>query len=52
MTLLIPSIFVLQENILQSFRLPRPILCIGGVVKIELLGRVQKQAEDDKYYIS
>ncbi|KQK23871.1 hypothetical protein BRADI_1g76670v3 [Brachypodium distachyon] len=47
-----PEFPVLQENILQSFRLPRPILCIGGVVKIELLGRVQKQAEDDKYYIS
>ncbi|KQK23987.1 F-box protein At4g00755 [Brachypodium distachyon] len=46
-----PEFPVLQENMLQSFRLPRPVLCIGGVVKIELLGRVQKQATDDKYYI-
>ncbi|KQK23986.1 hypothetical protein BRADI_1g77410v3 [Brachypodium distachyon] len=46
-----PEFPVLQENMLQSFRLPRPVLCIGGVVKIELLGPVQKHAVDDKYYI-
>lgn len=51
MTLLMPSNLVLQENKLQTFKLPRPVLCIGGVVKIELLGRVQKQATDDRYYI-
>ncbi|TVU48617.1 hypothetical protein EJB05_08258 [Eragrostis curvula] len=46
-----PEFPMLQENDLQSFKLPRPALCIGGVVKIELLGRVQKQATDDRYYI-
>ncbi|CAL4937301.1 unnamed protein product [Urochloa decumbens] len=46
-----PEFPMLQENVLQTFKLPRPVLCIGGVVKIELLGRVQKQATDQKYYI-
>ncbi|KAF7062476.1 hypothetical protein CFC21_069071 [Triticum aestivum] len=46
-----PEFFMLQENKLQTFKLPHPALCIGGVVKIELLGRVQKQATDDRYYI-
>ncbi|XP_040378096.1 F-box protein At4g00755-like [Oryza brachyantha] len=46
-----PQFPMLQENALQSFKLPRPVLCIGGVVKIELLGRVQKQAMDGLYYI-
>lgn len=41
---------MLQENVLQSFKLPHPVLCIGGVVRIELLGRTQK-AFDDMYYI-
>ncbi|CAO2206182.1 unnamed protein product [Urochloa humidicola] len=42
---------MLQKNVLQSFKLPHPVLCIGGVVKVEFLGRVQKQREDDQYYI-
>jgi hypothetical protein len=42
---------IFQENVLQSFKLPHPVLCIGGVVKVELLGRVQKQAMDGLYYI-
>ncbi|RCV29519.1 hypothetical protein SETIT_6G020100v2 [Setaria italica] len=42
---------MLQKNVLQSFKLPRPVLCIGGVVKVEFLGRIQKQREDDQYYI-
>ncbi|CAL4920411.1 unnamed protein product [Urochloa decumbens] len=46
-----PEFPMLQENVLQTFKLPRPVLCIGGVVKIELLGRLQKQATDQKYYI-
>lgn len=40
-----------QENVLQSFKLPHTVLCIGGVVKIELIGRIQKQAMDGLYYI-
>jgi hypothetical protein len=46
-----PEFPMLQEDVLQSFKLPRPAICIGGVVKIALLGRVQKQALDDRYYI-
>ncbi|KAM0931725.1 hypothetical protein ACQ4PT_000145 [Festuca glaucescens] len=46
-----PGYPMLQENVLQSFKLPRPVLCIGGVVMIELLGGVQKQKADDRYYI-
>ncbi|GFY92616.1 F-box family protein [Actinidia rufa] len=40
-----------QENSLQKFKLPEPVLCIGGYLQIELLGRVQKQEMDDLYYI-
>ncbi|KAF3441273.1 hypothetical protein FNV43_RR15186 [Rhamnella rubrinervis] len=40
-----------QENILQKFKLPEPILCIGGILQIELLGRVQKQEMDGLFYI-
>jgi hypothetical protein len=42
---------MLQENVLQSLKFPRPVLCIGGVVKVEFLGRIQKQVYDDLYYI-
>ncbi|KAJ0113135.1 hypothetical protein Patl1_00363 [Pistacia atlantica] len=28
-----------QENRLQKFKLPEPVMCIGGILKIELLGR-------------
>lgn len=41
----------MQENALQSFKLPKPVVCLGGILRIELLGRVQKQAIDDLYYI-
>lgn len=40
-----------QENCLQNFRLPEPVLCIGGILQIELLGRVQRQEMDNLYYI-
>ncbi|XP_020570995.1 F-box protein At4g00755-like [Phalaenopsis equestris] len=46
-----PEFKMLQENALQSFKLPRPVLCIGGVLQIELLGRVQAQEMDGLYYI-
>ncbi|KAF7046836.1 hypothetical protein CFC21_055835 [Triticum aestivum] len=46
-----PEFPVLQEDVLQSFKLPRQVLCIGGVVKVELLGRAQKQAIDGLYYV-
>ncbi|XP_076945349.1 F-box protein At4g00755-like [Bidens hawaiensis] len=41
---------VIQQNRLQRFKLPEPVICIGGYLQVELLGRVQKQASDDKYY--
>ncbi|KAI3764480.1 hypothetical protein L2E82_14489 [Cichorium intybus] len=40
-----------QENRLQRFKLPESVICIGGFLQVELLGRVQKQAADGKYYI-
>ncbi|KAL9228948.1 hypothetical protein vseg_004473 [Gypsophila vaccaria] len=40
-----------QENRLQNFKLSEPVLCIGGFVQIELLGRVQRQEMDGLFYI-
>ncbi|GAB2217297.1 hypothetical protein Droror1_Dr00000469 [Drosera rotundifolia] len=40
-----------QENRLQIFQLPQPALCIGGLLMIELLGRVQRQEMDGLLYI-
>ncbi|KAF3644233.1 putative ATPase ASNA1 -like protein, partial [Capsicum annuum] len=40
-----------QENRLQQFKLPEPVLCVGGYLQIELLGRVQRQHTDDLFYI-
>lgn len=40
-----------QENCLQMFKLPEPVLCIGGVLLVELLGRVQRQEMDGLFYI-
>ncbi|KAK4489529.1 hypothetical protein RD792_005338, partial [Penstemon davidsonii] len=40
-----------HENRLQKFRFPEPVLCIGGILKVELLGRVQTQETDGQYYI-
>lgn len=39
-----------QKNCLQQFKLPEPVLCIGGYLQIELLGRVQRQHSDDLFY--
>ncbi|KAL2577932.1 hypothetical protein AAZX31_16G174800 [Glycine max] len=46
-----PEFPMLQENRLQKFKLPEPVLCIGGVLLVELLGRVQKQEMDELFYI-
>ncbi|KAL3536875.1 hypothetical protein ACH5RR_000241 [Cinchona calisaya] len=40
-----------QENNLQQFKLPEPVLWIGGYLQIELLGRVQRQETDGLFYI-
>ncbi|OVA14163.1 hypothetical protein BVC80_1787g266 [Macleaya cordata] len=46
-----PDFPMLQENCLQKFKLPQPVLCVGGILQIELLGRVQQQEMDGLYYI-
>ncbi|KAJ7971866.1 F-box protein [Quillaja saponaria] len=40
-----------QENRLQKFKLPEPVLCIGGFLQIELLGRVLRHEMDGLFYI-
>ncbi|KAI7748179.1 hypothetical protein M8C21_010538, partial [Ambrosia artemisiifolia] len=46
-----PIFPVARENGLQRFKLSEPAVCIGGFLQAELLGRVQEQAADGKYYI-
>ncbi|KAL6977662.1 hypothetical protein U1Q18_026453 [Sarracenia purpurea var. burkii] len=46
-----PEFPMAQENCLQNFKLPEPVVCIGGILQIELLGRVQRQELDGLYYI-
>ncbi|KAM7273097.1 hypothetical protein ACFE04_027761 [Oxalis oulophora] len=46
-----PEFPMAQESSLQTFKLPKPVLCIGGFMIVELLGRVQKQEMDGLYYI-
>ncbi|KAI3458192.1 hypothetical protein Pfo_014855 [Paulownia fortunei] len=46
-----PEFPMAQENCLQKFELPEPVLCIGGILRVELLGRVQTQEMDGLYYI-
>ncbi|KAI3925774.1 hypothetical protein MKX01_003333 [Papaver californicum] len=40
-----------QENCLQKFKLPEPVFAVGGVLQIELSGRVQQQEMDGLYYV-
>lgn len=46
-----PEFPMAQENCVQKFKLPEPVLCVGGFLKVELLGRVQTQEIDGLYYI-
>ncbi|KAL3647371.1 hypothetical protein CASFOL_008339 [Castilleja foliolosa] len=46
-----PEFPMAQENCLQKFKLPEPLLCIGGLLAVELLGRVQTQEMDGQYYV-
>ncbi|KAL0002562.1 hypothetical protein SO802_016343 [Lithocarpus litseifolius] len=46
-----PEFPMAQKSCLQKFRLPEPVLCIGGILQIELLGRVQTQEVDGLFYI-
>ncbi|KAL3517096.1 hypothetical protein ACH5RR_023998 [Cinchona calisaya] len=40
-----------HEYRLQQFKLPQPVLCIGGYLQIELLGMVQRSEINDLFYI-
>ncbi|KAF8026578.1 hypothetical protein BT93_F3157 [Corymbia citriodora subsp. variegata] len=40
-----------MENRLQEFKFPEPVLCIGGFLLVELLGRVQRSGMDGSFYI-
>ncbi|KAF3674244.1 putative ATPase ASNA1 -like protein [Capsicum annuum] len=40
-----------QEKCFQRFKLPEPVVCVGGYLQIQLLGRVQRQEMDDLFYI-
>ncbi|GLT44937.1 hypothetical protein SLA2020_188100 [Shorea laevis] len=42
---------MVQEDCLQSFKLPEPVLCIGGILQIELWGRVHRCRIDGLFYI-
>lgn len=46
-----PDFPMAKENQLQKFKLPVPAMCIGGILQVQLLGRVQKQEMDGLYYI-
>jgi hypothetical protein len=41
---------IIQENKLQTFKLPKPVLCIGGVLLVELFVRGQKQKVDNYFH--
>ncbi|KAL2628823.1 hypothetical protein R1flu_013509 [Riccia fluitans] len=40
-----------QRDVLQVFKLPQPVLCMGQIFQVELLGRAQTQLQDLLYYI-
>lgn len=46
-----PKFPMTQESTLQNFKLPELVLSIGGVLQIELLGRVQRQEMDGLFYV-
>ncbi|EPS60867.1 hypothetical protein M569_13933, partial [Genlisea aurea] len=46
-----PEFQMARVNRLQKFELPKPVFCIGGILKVELIGRVQTQQMDGLYYI-
>jgi hypothetical protein len=40
-----------HSSALQVFTLPRPVLCAGGVVRFQLVGRHQTQTLDNQWYV-
>ncbi|CAL8471072.1 g10614 [Coccomyxa elongata] len=39
-----------QNDSLQMFEFKQPRLCVGGLIKVELLGRTQRQEQDMAWY--
>ncbi|GAQ78825.1 hypothetical protein KFL_000190430 [Klebsormidium nitens] len=39
-----------QEDTLQRFDLPAPVLCSDGVLRVDLIGKVQRQEDYDNLY--
>ncbi|XP_051124496.1 F-box protein At4g00755-like [Andrographis paniculata] len=39
-----------QRYELQTFKLPEPVLCVGGFLKVELIGMAERDTEDNMYY--
>jgi hypothetical protein len=46
-----PAFPVAQADELQTLTLPRPVLCIGGILRLQLIGRAATQASDGLYYV-
>nr|GMC98490.1 F-box protein At4g00755-like [Ipomoea batatas]GMD02227.1 F-box protein At4g00755-like [Ipomoea batatas] len=46
-----PEFPMAQDKKLQKFKLPKAVLCVGGILQLELLGRVQRQEMDGLFYI-
>jgi hypothetical protein len=42
---------VAQADVLQTLTLPRPVLCVGGVLRLQLCGRAQTQLSDERWYV-
>jgi hypothetical protein len=40
-----------QTDELQTLTLPAPVVCFGGVLRLQLCGRAQSQAADNRYYV-
>lgn len=50
-TYISPTFQMVQDDSLQTFRLPKPTPCFGDIFQIEFMGRVQTQESDNLYYI-
>ena len=46
-----PPYAVAQENTVQTFTLPQPVLSRGGSLRVHLLGRSQVQLSDAQFYV-
>ena len=46
-----PEFPVAQVDELQTLTLPAPVVCMGGVLRVQLCGRAQTQAADNRFYV-